>query len=49
MKKIFFRCNLVGMLCILAGVIFIIFNIPAYMWLILLGAVLIAIGIILCK
>lgn len=49
MRRIFFRFNLLGLICILAGLTFIIFNIPLYMWLILLGVCLIATGIFLCK
>ena len=48
-RRIFFRLNIIGLLCILAGVAFIIFNIPLYAWLIVLGAVLIALGIYLCR
>ncbi len=49
MKKLFFRFNLVGIICIGVGVAFIIFNIPVYMWLILLGICLILTGIFLCR
>jgi len=49
MKRIFFKFNLLGLLCILAGITFVIFNIPLYMWLILFGACLIATGFYLCR
>ncbi len=49
MKKWFFRFNVVGLICILAGITFIIFNIPLFMWLIMLGACLVAAGIYLCR
>ena len=49
MKRIFFRFNLLGCLFIAVGLMFIIFNIPLYAWLILVGAILIVTGIYLCK
>lgn len=49
MKKIFFKCNVIGMLCMLVGIVFILFNLPLHVWFILLGAGLIAAGIFLCK
>ncbi|MBR2860789.1 MAG: hypothetical protein IKB86_03025 [Clostridia bacterium] len=49
MKRIFFKFNLVGLLCLCAGVAFIIFNIPLYVWLIMLGALLVAVGIYMCR
>ncbi len=49
MKKWFFRFNIMGLICILAGVTFIIFNIPLYMWMIMLGACLVGAGFYLCR
>ncbi len=49
MKKPFFKFNFIGTACIVVGGIFIFFNIPAYMWLILLGVALIVTGVYLCK
>jgi hypothetical protein len=49
MKRIFFRFNLLGSACIVAGGALIIFNIPAYMWFVLLGIVLIVTGIYISR
>lgn len=49
MKKLFFRFNFIGTACIVVGGIFIVFNIPTYMWLILLGIALVLTGIYLCR
>ena len=49
MKKLFLRFNLIGVVCIGVGLAFILFNIPVYMWLILIGICLILTGIFLCR
>ena len=49
MKKIYFRFNLIGLICILAGIAFVVFNIPLYTWLIIFGIGLIITGVLLCR
>ena len=49
MKRLFFRFNLLGVLCIGGGCAFIIFNIPTYAWFVLLGIILIVAVIYLCR
>lgn len=49
MKRFFSGCNFWGWLCIGVGVLLILFNISVQVWLVILGIILIALGIHLCK
>jgi len=49
MKRFTSKFGIIGLFLIIIGLLFIVFNIPIYLWLILFGAFLVTVGINLLR